>query len=590
MLLRGVRCALAAAVATGSFLLVLPGPVPAATTRGQPSLVLVGQDATVTPPAPGDAASFSIVVGITGTPPNRAEIGLSFYSKLSTASGFEQTLSSPPSGTLLHTVSPQPVSSLKRVGGGVQVVTSIVVGDTPAPPGSPTVNLNNCVAGSEVCSGVYPVVVQLFGDSGSVSRFTTYLTYAEAKSPVPLVFAWVVPVGSPVNIRPAGPLGQAIPSLSTSRVKHLAELAQELAANPGVQVTVAPSPSTLERLEESGTPDARTTLSELHGVAAEGPHRLIAQPYVPINLSELAAAGIPTEIEGQVRRAAAIMLPVVAGLTPTEAPSWQTWVATGELGPAIAGGMREVGARDLVLPDTDLPAASEEDHATWTQTFSLSLGHGQSVMAAVSDSSLSDLFTSEPSDPVLAANQLLADLAFIQSELPGAANPTRGVIAVPPPSWDPDPGFVDTLVAGLTNNPVISTATLNGYFTTVPSGANGASSTRRLNTGFGGSALSSAQAAAIVTARKQITGFVDAVEGQQAAENQLEDVLLSSESNELSPARQRADLAAFERHLGAELGGVQVVKNTVTLTARTASIPIIITSRVGFPLRATLTL
>ncbi len=559
--------------------------------------MLLGQDATVTPPAPGDPASFTITLKVDGASAG-AEIGLSFYGKLSTASGFDQTLTGAPTG-LLHTVSPQPLSSLKRTAGGVQLITTVVEGDTAAPSGSTTVNVSdrsNCVPGTEACSGVYPVVVELFDADGSVvSHFTTYLTYAETKSASPLVFAWVVPMGSETQIRTTGSLEDAIPALSAGRVEDLAALTQELAANPGVQVSVAASPSAIEWLEHSSSPAARNALSRLHALAADGPHRLIAQPYVPINLSQLAAAGIPTEVEGQITRAEAVMDLFAPGLAPAEEPSWQTWVATGPIGPAIAAGMREVGAAarsttdSLVLPDTDLPSATEEAHATWSQPFTLAVGHGQGIRAAVSNSALSSFFTAQPADPVLAANQLLADLACIQSELPNPPS-TRGVIAVAPPSWDPDPRFVDALVAGLADNPVVSTATLSGFFAEVKSGVNDAASTRHLADGSGPAAISTAEAAEIVAARKKIDGFDEAVQGQPAVENKLEELLLTAESDQLSPAAQHAGLAVFGRQLTGELGEIQVVKNTVTLTARTASIPITIVSSAGFALRATLTL
>ncbi len=590
MLLRGVRCALAAAVTTASLLLFVCAGGPSGASTG-PSLTLLGQTPTVTPPAPGDPATFTITVKLEGTPPPGAALGLAFYDKLVTQSAFTQTLTSAPT-RLLHTVAPQPLSELRRPGGGEQLNVTVVAGNASAPAGSTTLNvsgLSHCPPGTEACSGVYPVEVQLFDASGSVvAHLTTYLIYAETKSPSPLVFAWVVTMGSNVRIQASGPITRAIPRLSASRVKDLADLTGELAANPGVQVTVAPSPATVELLEHSTLPQAAGALRALHAVASEGPHRLLAQPYVPINLAQLAGAGIQEEIAGQTHRANAVMTPVTAGLSGAQVPSWQTWLATGPVSSAIGAGMRDVGSTALVLPDTALPSATEEYHATWTQPFSLALGHGESVTAAVSDSMLSSLFSAKPGDPVLAANELLAGLAFIQSELPGASS-TRGVIAVPPPTWNPNPRFVDALVAGLANNPVISTATLNGYFNQVQSGANGAATTRRLE-GSGGPSISRAEAASIVAARKAIDGFVAAVAGQPPVENQLEDLLLTAESDQLTPTQQRAGLSVFNRHLDAELANFQVEKSTVTLTAQNAALPITIVSTAHYALRATLTL
>ena len=63
------------------------------------------------------------------------------------------------------------------------------------------------------------------------------------------------------------------------------------------------------------------------------------------------------------------------------------------------------GASRLVLSDTDLAAGGLSNY-TFAQPFTLDLGHGSSVPAAASDSSLNARFTSEPGNPVLGAEQL----------------------------------------------------------------------------------------------------------------------------------------------------------------------------------------
>jgi hypothetical protein len=128
------------------------------------------------------------------------------------------------------------------------------------------------------------------------------------------------------------------------------------------------------------------------------------------------------------------------------------------------------------------------------------------------------------------------------------------------------------------------------FFATVPAGGNEASTTRHLPSGGDEPQIDSTEAAAIVAARKQITGFDYAVTGHPPAESQLDELLLASESSDLKQAGQKAGIAAFQRHLAAELANVQIVGNTVTLTARTASIPITIVSSADFQLTATLTL
>ncbi len=565
------------------------GPASAAPSAPPPSVVLVSQSAAVTPAAPGDPAAFQITVHARGAPAG-SELGLVFYEKLTSRSAFDQTLSGRP-GYVMQQVAPQPLTSLRSVGSGLQLATTVVAGTTE-PNGSTTVGLRGhggCAVGAGDCSGVYPVEVELLSPEGTVlSRFTTYLVYAEARSARPLVFSWVVPVGAPVHIRAGGTLAQAIPSLDVSRVRDLAALTQTLGSNPSVQVTVAPSLSTVQRLEASHSAEARSILNDLRTIAASGPGRLLTQPYVPVNLASLSAAGVPAEIEGQTQPAANILAPIVSGLPPADQPSHATWVTDGPVTPAIVKGLTQVRAENLVLPDTDLTSATEEYHASWSQPFSLDLAHG-SVRAAAIDTHLSTYFTAEPNDPVLAANQLLAELAMIQSELPNAPDP-RGVVAVPPASWDPKPQFVSALVSGLTNNPVVSTATLNGFFASVPAGGNQAETTRHLASGTNDQRIGQIEAAQIVRARSQIDAFSSSILGSRGVANQLEDLLLTAESNQLRPRAQLAGLAAFGRFLAEELGSIKVVTSSVTLTAQAASIPITIDSNADLHLTTLLTL
>ncbi len=573
----------------GLALLVPSGPASAADLGGSPNLTLLAQSDSVTPAVPGDPATFALDVEVTGKTPAGTDLDLTFYHQLGTRSAFEQTLSSPPTN-VLQTLSPVPISGLKPgpAGGLEDGVT--VVPDTPEADGSNGIDLR-CQVGNGSCSGVYPVTVELVEPSGNVaSHFTTYLTYAEEKSTNPLVFSWVAPIGTPVDIRSGGSLSGALPPLSPTRVSDLEQLARALDSpeNANVRVSIAASPATIQRLEAANARSAVTAISEL---AASGPgtHRFIAEPYVPVNLGALSAAGVTTEITGQTAAAASVMVPLLHGLPAADQPTPASWVASGAVDAATVKGLSDVHATSLILPDTDLPPATERE-ATWSQPFTLSAaGRGQQVLAAVSDSQLSSYFTSEPNDPVLAATQLLADLAIIYYELPGAPD-ARGVIAVPPPGWDPNPHFVKALLDGLAVDPVVQTATLPEFFSSVPSGGNQAVTTRHLPTNESGQQISSGQAVAIVAARKQITGFATAVQGNPAVKSQLEDVLLASESSDLRPAAQQAGLAIFERHLDAELSNIQVVGNTITLTARTASIPITIISSANYRLQATLTL
>jgi hypothetical protein len=208
------------------------------------------------------------------------------------------------------------------------------------------------------------------------------------------------------------------------------------------------------------------------------------------------------------------------------------------------------------------------------------------VQAAVSDSELASHFTSDPADPALEANQLLADLALIHFEEP--TRPGRGVIAVPPTGWTPNATFDDQLLAGLNENPDVQPVTLSDYFTSVAPAAGSIAERRVSSTG---QPLSRSFAQDLSTARERVTGFDSAVFGNMPIKSQLDQMLLASESNTLPPSAQSAGLASFERGLSDQLSLIQLAtERTITLTARTAPLPITILSSAPYPIVVNLTL
>ena len=395
---RGTRCGTSTAlVVVGVLFCTLGRPGPSAAAAA-PSLVLLSQSATVLPAAPGQPAPFQVTVRVKGAPAG-AELGVVVYDKLHTRSEFEQTLTNRPT-RVMQEVAPATLSSLRAVGTGLQIVTDVLAGVTES-DGATAIGLQQCTVGNGTCSGVYPLEVELLGQGGApLAHLTTYLVYTETRSAHPLVFSWIVPVAAPVSIRPRAPLAGAIPALDPALVRDLAFLTEDLATNPGVQATVAPGPATVQRLEANGTTAARSVLASLRTLGAAGPGRLIAQPYVPVNLASLseAGAGVGTEIKGQIETEGPIMAPVTGLLPLADQPSFSTWVAAGPVTPAIVKGLAQVHASSLVVDDADLPLATELDHASWTQPFDLELGR-KSVPAAAIDSQLSSLFTADAPRP-----------------------------------------------------------------------------------------------------------------------------------------------------------------------------------------------
>lgn len=558
-----------------------------------PMLSLVDQSPWVKPPHPDSPTTFTLDVATRAGTPTTDEVATTLYGKLHTRSSFEQTLTRIPSGsTPLDHTNPEPLSRLPAFpSGGVTLSISVLPDPTAAPASSgsePTLDLH-CAPDTGTCTGVYPLVVSLVrpGSGRTVAKFTTYLTYATAKSTTPLEFAWIVPVTAPLTIRSAQrDPAKALVAPSRATTTSLAGLAATLFAKPDVPVTVAASPQTLQALYGQGGKGAQA-VQELAAMSSADhqTREFLAQPYVPIDLGSLAGAGEGEEVAAQTKKG----LAVLRSLNVRVETKFATWVATGTDGGSLRTGMSQIGASRLVLPDTDL-APPRATSGTWASPFTLSLGRDAPLTAAASDTELAAHFTSDPADPGLEANQLLADLAMIHSEAPNTKTP-RAVIAVPPSSWTPAKAFDTELLTGLETNPDVQPTTLDGFFAAFSKVPSSTVPSRRLLPGATGLALAPSLARHITMDRLRLTAFDNSVLGSPPVLSQLDQLLLAAESDDLRHAGQVAGVDTFTRVLDAQLSLVQLpAEREITLTARTGLIPVTIDSQATYTVRGTLTL
>lgn len=570
------------------------------TGGGTHPLSLAYQSPWVTPSQPGAAASFTLAVSVARSVPADDEVVATLYPKLTTRSGFEATLTHVPTGRVLDRTHPVALSSMTATDGGEGLSISILPDSAATPPsgGAPTLDLTCPPTTPSRCTGVYPLEVSLVrpasggGATTAVSRahFTTYLTYSATPSSDRLGFALVLPFSSPVTTRAVDTSGGSSGALSSGEESALLGLADSLEAHPTVAATVAASPETLQALARSGRSAGSQAVQTLAAMSASGQtgRQFLAQPYVPVDLGALAGAGEGEEITAQMIEGAAVLKSLGVQTAPPG-----TWVATGDVGSDLGSGLstKGLGAASLVLPDVDL-ALPSSNSGTWASAFTLSLGgRGGSTTAAASDSELAAHFTADPSDPVLEANQLLADLAMIHYEEPNTPTP-RAVVAVPPSGWTPSKGFDTTLLAGLTTNPVVKTTTLAGYFSTFQHSGSPLPS-RRLVSGGAGPVLAPSLARSITAQRLRLTAFDGSVQvrGNDTVLTRLDQQLLSAESDDLSASQQASGVAGFARALDNQLSLVQLAtERTITLTASSGLIPVTMVSGAPYTVVGVLTL
>jgi hypothetical protein len=215
----------------------------------------------------------------------------------------------------------------------------------------------------------------------------------------------------------------------------------------------------------------------------------------------------------------------------------------------------------------------------------LTSSRGAPVGAIAASPDLSSRFTGSSGNPVLAAHQLVAELAQIYYEKPNDTSP-RGVVVLPPSSWSDNPALVNALLNALTSNPVVRPVTVDEVFASLPTATCHASC--RLGPVGGGSTL---PVTAIRTQRQRVTSFATAAPGARALDTQLGDLILAGESASLRPPQQDAVLRNAGHALDAQLGQFSVAGDrTITLTSQQGSLPVDVFSSAHYPVSASLTM
>src|SRR5206468_1124679 len=159
--------------------------------------------------------------------------------------------------------------------------------------------------------------------------------------------------------------------------------------------------------------------------------------------------------------------------------------------------------------------------------------------AAMADASLASHF-SPATDPALAAHQLLADLAVLYEDQPGAG--PRGVVLLAPRSWTPDLAFVRTAIAGLTGPgalPVVTPVTLDTFFDAVSNAKQGRSPMVRTLARSPASDLTIAHAVETRQARRRIEAFAGMTDPTNPVYQSLNRRLLVAQSADLQGTRVR---------------------------------------------------
>ena len=267
-------------------------------------------------------------------------------------------------------------------------------------------------------------------------------------------------------------------------------------------------------------------------------------------------------------------------------PDGRTFVADSRLTSSSQALLRELGIDQLVVPESAL--VEIERTITLTQPFEMQDSQGRRQRALAADAGLEAHF--READPVLGAHRLLADLAVLFFDLPGLD--PRGVAVVAPPDWEPSGRFLDALLLGLRDNPVVEPVVVDELLADVDpaEGEDGRPLVRALQPSDPPIELRSMADAFRIT-RLRLAGYRSMTGPANPRYQELERRLLVAQAEAVSDDERRERLDAIEASLRAEVSAVRAPgRQTVTLTSREGEIPLSFRNDAGYPVRVTVRL
>jgi len=419
--------------------------------------------------------------------------------------------------------------------------------------------------------GVYPLQVAVAGPDGvpGPAMVTWIVRPPDDAGATPLRTALVVPL----HVRPSfGPDG--VPQV-TDRARALLETrARILDKFRDVSLTVAPTPELIDAV-------ARTDPDLLDQVAgALAPHHVVTGTYVRLDLTAYADVGDLEQPLADQFEVGTRTLRRDLG-RPVDR---RTWVGAGNPTSSALDALLDNGMDRALLRKESVtgPVLPIDEPVVVTG------GTGQAVDAVLADPALRT-HVNGTTDPVLAAQRALADLALLAStpadggvaESDGAA----GVVIKLPANQPLPPPFLDTLLTGLRAGGPLRPVSLAELFTADPHGGVdapepgptvvGAPLSGQDLTAYGNNLAATDE---IVDSYRTFAGRGDPLTGD------LRRRLLVSGSNDLTEIERGAYLRSVSRAIAEQTAQVEITDDeTVTLTSREGDIPITIHNHSGGP-------
>jgi hypothetical protein len=423
-------------------------------------------------------------------------------------------------------------------------------------------------------TGVYPLTISLSPPRADpVATVSTWLVVAEQRLETRLSFAWVWQlVGTPLTST-----NRAAVQAAVDPEGRLGRAARAVAAAGSVPISLVLGPETFEswaRIAEHDAGAADGLADVRDAVGNETTRQVLATPYVPLDLPSLEAAGLAGNVVRDLQRGADTVQSVLSVL-----PDPRTVL----LDPIDAGALgiaRDAFAQRIVVRESAVSAVAH----VLTPARPFGLRSGSRVFSATASNDFVDHLLATPGSRAERAQRFLAGLSLIALEAPSLQ---RGIVVTTPQSWNPDPTLITQVLAGLRSNPFIRPATLAGYFATPPD-----------TNGDGTPIVTTLEpirpkrppvtAAQLAAANEALASFRSLVGNHDPRVAQGAHAILIAPSSALDSRTATHELASIDRSATAFLSSISTTRHTITLTSRTALIPLSFTNGTGQTVRVKL--
>lgn len=567
-----IVCALLSIVTLASLAPTAARAQPAPPITAQTSLTLLSQNVWIDP-----NGSVISRVRITGAPVG-AQIQTILHTRVRSREDLHASFDQSPSGGYQLWQPPEPIESFpSSSAGSVDATVTIGLSDGTGEAGGRAVITS---------PGVFPVQIRVLDANDSqLASITTYAvrlpgptdTDLKPTERIPLRVATVLPLTAPPSRRDDGRL-EVNP---TARLRA-ASLVQALEGGEGEAQTpplaLAATPEVLASLTDSTTTGDPALVSDL--AAALGTRQVLQGPFVDVQLGAwLADPHLIGHLDGLLTRGVESLTTLVH--RPDDTTMWAHIPAVPDdtITAAAVDWLAQHGVRKLLIPQTDVAGPDGLTDMT-TQPFVVPSSAGP-VSAVVYDSLLRSDFDG---GGALAVNRTVADLAQIAFSNPTEA---RGVVLLPEVD-DLDAKALTTLLSDLRDprhDAVLSAVDLESIFqlppATVPDG--GAPLELQVHSDppvstIGHDSLRYDALAGRVADLGRMLG------GTNGGVRALHAILDSAGSIQTTPERRGHLLDAVDAQLANTAAQISLpARQTVTLTARDAVIPVTIRNNLPTP-------